>query len=116
MRVIASASRNKLQPSNDLRANPGPQKRGRRGRGLETRSAAPVITGDKAMNTPALPETLSVVDPRVADLLEDMREARWTVEDTASDMHRQADLLARAFRQLERSLKQLISPPPSERS
>ena len=52
-------------------------------------------------------------DNSLADLLEDMLEARRAVEDIASDMHRQADLLMRSFRQLERSLKQLpIYQPP----
>ena len=67
------------------------------------------------MRTAVVPEPLSVVDPRLADLLEDMREARWAVEEIASDMHRQADLLMRSFRQLERSLKQ-FTQPPTERS
>lgn len=68
------------------------------------------------MSTIVLLEPLSVVYPRLANLLEDVHEARWTIEAIASDMHRHADLLMRSFRQLERSLKQFISQPPAERS
>jgi hypothetical protein len=55
-------------------------------------------------------------DNSLAVLLEEMRDARWAVEDFASNMRRQADLLMRAFRQLERILMQFISQPPAERS
>ena len=49
-------------------------------------------------------------DNSLAARLDEMRSARWAVE-VASDMHRQADLLMRSFRQLERSFKQFIQPP-----
>ena len=40
------------------------------------------------MSTIVLLEPLSVVYPRLANLLEDVHEARWTIEAIASDMHR----------------------------
>ena len=67
------------------------------------------------MSTAVLPEPPSVVDPRLADLLEDMREARWLVEDIASDIHHQADLLMRSFPQLERSIRHVAQRRHNQR-
>ena len=55
-------------------------------------------------------------DNSLAVLLEEMRDARGAVEDFASNIRRQAELLMGAFRQLERILMQFISQPPAERS
>ena len=67
------------------------------------------------MSPANLPELPSVVDPRLANLLEGMREACQAVEHIASDTHHQADLAMRSFRQIARSLKQVAQPPAERR-
>ena len=49
-------------------------------------------------------------DNRVAKLAEDLREVRRVVQGFAADMHQNADLLMRAFRQLERRAQRLTQP------
>jgi hypothetical protein len=43
------------------------------------------------MNVMVVPKQ-HAADNRLADLPEDMRETRWSVEDIAGDMHRQAEI------------------------